>query len=59
MKFNVTNEELMSLYVQGDSSALSRLCEQNRGLICDRAKKMALAYNCYDCVHRMCLRREI
>ncbi len=47
MKFNVTNEELMSLYVQGDSSALSRLCEQNRGLICDRAKKMAFAYNCY------------
>lgn len=47
MKHAVTNEELMARYAEGDSSVLDTLCEQNRGLIRDRAKKMALTYNCY------------
>lgn len=47
MKRAVTNEELMARYAEGDSSALDILCKQNQRLIHDRAKKMALAYNCY------------
>lgn len=43
----VTNEELMALCAKGDSSALDALCKQNRGLICDRAKKIAFLYHCY------------
>lgn len=47
MKLDVTNEELMALCAKGDSSALDALCKQNRGLICDRAKKIAFLYHCY------------
>ena len=47
MKLDVTNEELMALCSEGDSSALDALCKQNRGLICDRAKKIAFLYHCY------------
>jgi len=47
MKRAVTNEELMALCADGDSSALDALCKQNRGLICDRAKKIAFLYHCY------------
>lgn len=47
MKLNVTNEELMALYAEGDGSALDALCKQNWGLICDRAEKIAFLYHCY------------
>lgn len=47
MKLDVTNEKLMALCAEGDSSALDALCKQNRGLICDRAKKIAFLYHCY------------
>ncbi|MEA4954319.1 MAG: hypothetical protein VB096_02215 [Pseudoflavonifractor sp.] len=47
MKHAVTNEELMARYAEGDSSVLDTLCKQNRGLICDRAKKIAFLYHCY------------
>jgi RNA polymerase sigma factor (sigma-70 family) len=47
MKLDVTNEELMALCAEGDSSALDALCKQNQGLICDRAKKIAFLYHCY------------
>lgn len=47
MKLDVTNEELMALCAEGDSSALDALCKQNRSLICDRAKKIAFLYHCY------------
>lgn len=47
MKLDVTNEELMAPYAEGDSPVLDILCKQNQRLIHDRAKKMAFAYNCY------------
>ncbi|WP_458863300.1 hypothetical protein [Acidaminobacterium chupaoyuni] len=47
MKLGVTNEALMALYAKGDSSALDTLCEQNRGLLHDRAEKIAIKYHCY------------
>lgn len=46
MKLDATNEELMARYAEGDSSALDALCKQNRGLICDRAEKIAFLYHC-------------
>ena len=47
MKVAVTNEELMALYAEEDRSALDTLCEQNRGLIHDRAERIAFLYHCY------------
>ncbi|QEY34203.1 hypothetical protein FL966_03580 [Caproiciproducens galactitolivorans] len=47
MKLGVTNEELMTRYAEGDCSAQDALCEQNRGLIHDRAERIAFLYNCY------------
>ena len=43
----MNNEELMALYAEGDRSALDALCEQNRGLIRDRAERIAFLYHCY------------
>jgi DNA-directed RNA polymerase specialized sigma subunit len=43
----MTNEELMTRYAEGDRSALDTLCEQNRGLIHDRAERIAFLYHCY------------
>jgi RNA polymerase sigma factor (sigma-70 family) len=43
----MTNEELMAFYAEGDRSALDTLCEQNRGLIHDRAERIAFLYHCY------------
>ena len=43
----MTNEELMALYAEEDRSALDTLCEQNRGLIHDRAERIAFLYHCY------------
>jgi RNA polymerase primary sigma factor len=43
----MTNEELMAFYAEGDCSALDTLCEQNRGLIHDRAERIAFLYHCY------------
>ena len=42
----MTNEELMVRLAEGDESALETLCENNRGLIRDRARRMAEAYHC-------------
>ena len=42
----MTNEELMARLAGGDESALETLCENNRGLIRDRARRMAEAYHC-------------
>ena len=37
----MTNEELMIYLADGDESALETLCLNNKGLIRDRARKMA------------------
>ena len=42
----MTNEELMSRLTDGDEAALETLCENNKGLIRDRARRMAEAYHC-------------
>ena len=42
----MTNEELMCRLAEGDESALDKLCENNRALIRERARQVALAYNC-------------
>lgn len=42
----MTNEELMDRLADGDESVLETLCENNRGLIRDRARQMAEAYHC-------------
>ncbi len=42
----MTNEELVARLMQGDESALEELCEQNTGLIRDRANIIAKDYNC-------------
>lgn len=42
----MTNEELMVRLALGDESALETLCENNQGLIRDRARRMAEAYHC-------------
>ena len=42
----MTNEELMIRLASGDESALETLCENNQGLIRDRARRMAEAYHC-------------
>lgn len=42
----MTNEELMIRLAGGDESALETLCENNKGLIRDRARRMAEAYHC-------------
>ena len=42
----MTNEEWMIRLAEGDESALETLCENNRGLIRDRARRMAEAYHC-------------
>lgn len=42
----MTNEELMRRLAEGDESALDKLCEINRVLIRERARRVALAYNC-------------
>ena len=42
----MTNEKLMARYAEGDLSALDALCEQNRGLIHDRAERIAFLYHC-------------
>lgn len=42
----MTNEELTSQLAEGDESALDKLCENNRVLVRERARRIALAYNC-------------
>ena len=42
----MTNEERMARLTTGDESALSELCEANRGLIRDQARRAANAYHC-------------
>lgn len=42
----MTNEELMIRLAGGDESALAALCLNNKGLIRDRARRMAEAYHC-------------
>ena len=42
----MTNEELMVRLVEGDESVLMTLYVNNRGLIHDRARRMAEAYHC-------------
>lgn len=42
----MTNEELIHRPSEGDESALDKLCENNRGLIRERARRIAVIYNC-------------
>ena len=42
----MTNEELIIRLAGGDESALETLCENNKGLIRDRARRMAETYHC-------------
>ena len=42
----MTNEDLIIRLAEGDGSALETLCENNKGLIRDRARRMAEAYHC-------------
>ena len=42
----MTNEELMARLADGDELALETLCVNSRGLIRDRARRMAEAYHC-------------
>ena len=42
----MTNEGLMCRLSEGDESALDKLCENNRVLVRERARRIALTYNC-------------
>lgn len=42
----MTTEELMRRLAKGDESALDKLCENNRVLVRERARRIALSYNC-------------
>ena len=48
----MTNEELMAQFMDGDESVLTKLCNNNDGLIRSRAKEIAKAYNCIQYTQR-------